>query len=78
MLNKSITGLGVAAAMMAATMGTAEAGWKKNFHINIHVSPSYGYSCGWMKSKALRAEYRGQWARADYWWSRYHDCRNGW
>ncbi|MEZ5925228.1 MAG: hypothetical protein R3D57_12680 [Hyphomicrobiaceae bacterium] len=65
---------------VAATMATAPAqagGYGKvYFGKHVHVT-FYGGGCYWMKKKALRAEYRGQWHRAQYWWDRYWDCKNG-
>lgn len=65
---------------VAATMATAPAqagGYGKvYFGKHVHVT-FYGNSCYWLKKKALRAEYRGNWYKAQYWWDRYYACING-
>ena len=66
---------------VAATMATAPASaggygvYFGNGHVQVHYS--YGSGCYWLKKKALRAEYRGNWYKAEYWWNRYWECKNG-
>lgn len=64
---------------VAATMATApaQAGYGGGVYIGKHVFVTYHSSCYWMKKKAKRAEYYGNWQKAEYWWDRYWACRNG-
>jgi hypothetical protein len=65
---------------IAATMATAPAqagGYGKvYFGHGVHVS-FYGGGCYWLKKKAKRAEYYGNWSKAEYWWDRYWACKHG-
>lgn len=65
---------------VAATMATAPAQAHSygKFYFGKHIQVSfYGNGCYWLKKKALRAEYRGDWYKAQYWWDRYWDCKHG-
>lgn len=71
--------MSVGALAVAATMATApaQAGYYGKVYVGKHFHVTYGGGCHWMKKKALRAEYKGQWYKAEYWWDRYWDCKNG-
>ncbi|MFO1170858.1 MAG: hypothetical protein U1E49_07785 [Hyphomicrobiaceae bacterium] len=64
---------------VAATMATApaQAGYGGGVYFGHKVYVTYNSGCYWLKKKALRAEYRGQWHKAEYWWDRYWACKNG-
>ncbi len=73
--------MSVGALAVAATMATAPAqagyGGGVYFGKQVHVTFYGGDHCYKYKKRAKRAEYRGDWHRAEYWWDKYWYCKNG-
>lgn len=73
--------MSVGALAVAATMATAPAqagyGGGVYFGKQVHVTFYGGDHCYKYKKRAKRAEYRGDWDRAEYWWDKYWYCKNG-
>lgn len=73
---KTLFGVIAMALAVTAAAGTAEAKHKHHFGVVLNFgAPDYayydaGYSCWWLKKKAINTGSR-------YWWRRYHDCVYG-
>ena len=66
------------AATMSMSAGSAQAGYGGGVYFGNHVVVTYHNSgCYWLKKKAKRAEYYGNWSKAEYWWDRYWACKHG-